>query len=547
MQYLKQIDDLVQELKDEIGESNDPIYNSHIYWAQKPFNITSKIIKKLTETSEIVFDPFMGSGVSVIESLRLKEPRKVIGNDINEFPDFFVKSLLNSYDLKKIRKMFTKFMDDIKEDLQKVYYTKCENCNKTKVADRFEFDFNNNNKILLKVKYKCRDCYGGNRKPSKIPDELDKELFNGQYKIKERFFEDLELIENSRISVSEGKRISELFTNRAIYVINSILEKINNYKNEDFKLFLRFIVASMLHLAKITDLRSNSQWLLWHPEKKCLEKNILNLFEKRGRLVFKALNKVCEENLNKINKVNNFKELEKNKKAYMLMSEPAQKINSNSIPSKTIDLIITDPPYVDQIPYSEYMQLYKAFLDTKFNFSDEIIISDSNQRTNKNEKSYFKLMKQVFVNMNRVLRNDKFLCMYFHDSNLRYWSKLIKIAKKSGFEYINQVHIYKNKKTMKNITNPKKSLQGDSIIFFIKKFDLQDRLFDMESKIKEESEKIIKQNEGVTTAQLYDNGLLKLLIDNDSLELLVDNKIDLVEIFEKYFLFKNGKWHIKNG
>jgi hypothetical protein len=114
------------------------------------------------------------------------------------------------------------------------------------------------------------------------------------------------------------------------------------------------------------------------------------------------------------------------------------------------------------------MQLYNGFLNKNFNLKDEIVISNSNQRK-KDENNYFNLIDNTFENLKLILKDEKYLCIFFHDNNLKYWSRLIGIANNHNFKFIDQVHIHKNKKTIKNISNPQKSLQGDSIIFLKKK------------------------------------------------------------------------------
>ena len=72
------------------------MYNTHLYWSQKSFNITDILIKNLSEPGEIIFDPFMGSGVTVLESIKNKNDRIAIGCDVNEMPIFIVETLLDS-------------------------------------------------------------------------------------------------------------------------------------------------------------------------------------------------------------------------------------------------------------------------------------------------------------------------------------------------------------------------------------------------------------------------------------------------------------------
>ena len=43
-----------------------------LYWSQKPYNITDKIIEMFSSDGSTIMDPFMGSGVTLLESLNKK-------------------------------------------------------------------------------------------------------------------------------------------------------------------------------------------------------------------------------------------------------------------------------------------------------------------------------------------------------------------------------------------------------------------------------------------------------------------------------------------
>lgn len=81
---------------------NNPIYNSHIYWSQKAYNVTDIIIQELSSEGDTVFDPFMGSGVTVIESVSDSAKRNAIGVDINEVPLFIVQTAIGHRDSKRL-------------------------------------------------------------------------------------------------------------------------------------------------------------------------------------------------------------------------------------------------------------------------------------------------------------------------------------------------------------------------------------------------------------------------------------------------------------
>jgi len=72
------IRELIGDIQSTMAETDSQM---HIYWAKKPFNITGLVIQKLSRPGDVVFDPFLGSGTTVVEALRAR--RKAVGIDLN--------------------------------------------------------------------------------------------------------------------------------------------------------------------------------------------------------------------------------------------------------------------------------------------------------------------------------------------------------------------------------------------------------------------------------------------------------------------------------
>src|SRR6266699_1029546 len=57
------------------------LYAFHKYWGKKPAEPTRYLIQHLCPKGGLVVDPFLGSGISALESVQLK--RRFVGMDIN--------------------------------------------------------------------------------------------------------------------------------------------------------------------------------------------------------------------------------------------------------------------------------------------------------------------------------------------------------------------------------------------------------------------------------------------------------------------------------
>jgi len=516
-----------RRIYDSKATNRNPIYNTHLYWSQKPYNICDILIESFSKEGDTVFDPFLGSGVTLLQAVSSTHNRKAIGCEINEAPLFIVKTLLASYDEKKYKKTLEVFLRETKK-LQKYYAVRCPYCNESAVITSVVFDkATRSAEIEIKdIKFRCV-C---SSKGTKTANAEDYHAMNVAHAVQN--ITDIALIPNSRIAVHENETISCIFTRRNFAVLDEVVGVINAL--EMYQDLFRYILMSVLHLCKITDKRSNSQWPLWIPKNDCVEKNIIDLLEKKAEKFTSAIGYMVEHY--------------KKKPEYKLLHKGSQSIEEMDIPSNSVDLIITDPPYLGQVLYSEYMQLYKPFLGLSFNLDDEIVVSNAPSR-DKGEAEYFELLDKVFGVCSSKLKEGAYFCLYFHDSNLEVWNKLISSLAKHNLRYISQAHIPKSN-TIKNIISPKKSLNGDCILFFVKDSGVvyndsaAETLNEIVLNIVQEAKHLLKQHKTLSTPELYDNGLMEVLIQNGWLPALAKKYKTLVEIFEKHLRWdsKISKW-----
>lgn len=536
------IDSLKNELTQITPSKNNPMYNSHMYWSQKSFNICDILINSLSNDGDVVFDPFLGSGVTTLEAIRSNLDRKAIGCDINDMPIFISKTLLSINNIDNLKNVLENFITRI-EPLNHYYTTQCPECGKIGLISKVIFDKPNRKESEIRIKtinYRC-SC---TKKLIKAASQEDTEKITFTKPLIN--ITDTALIFNSKIAVTENDDIKNIFTGRNITVLDDILTIISSYGYEH-QTILKYILMSILHLCKITDKHSNSQWPLWIPKTDCVEKNIIDIYIKKIRKFYDII-PFMRTHYSSSKLVKTFDELEPG--SCLLMQKGSQLITNSDIPNDSVDLIITDPPYLEQVLYSEYMQLYKPFLGLNYNLDDEIIVSSAPTR-NKDKDDYFKLLEEVFCMCSNKLKENHYLCLYFHDCNLNVWSKLINILEKNCFRFVSQVHIEKTV-TLKNIISPKKSLNGDSLLLFIKDSSpivhhASEDLSEIEHNIIRQSKYMLKSHSSMSTPELYDNGLMEVLIQNGWLYKLSEKYSSLVDIFEKHLSWNTSisKWELK--
>ena len=118
-------------------EINRPIYHVHKWWAQRLGTVFRAItIGALTPSgscvfenfyrpiripSSVVFDPFMGSGTTVGEAVKLGV--RAIGRDINPVAHFSVRNALGFHDRQEILSEFARIEADVCDSIQKNHRT----------------------------------------------------------------------------------------------------------------------------------------------------------------------------------------------------------------------------------------------------------------------------------------------------------------------------------------------------------------------------------------------------------------------------------------
>ena len=185
------------------------------------------------------------------------------------------------------------------------------------------------------------------------------------------------------------------------------------------------------------------------------------------------------------------------------------------IPSNSVDLVITDPPYYDNVQYAELSDFYYVWLHLglekyyscfKSPLSPKNLEIVKNLKIGKTDKDYQNGLKTVFAEVNRVLREEGLLIFTFHHKQLKAWSSLIESLLNNDF-YIIAVYPVRAEMETSTQIRGKKSIEYD-VIFVCKK-----RQKDLETIEWNTLVPLIKSSINQKFKSLTDNG--DLLSDED--------------------------------
>ncbi len=133
-----------------------------------------------------------------------------------------------------------------------------------------------------------------------------------------------------------------------------------------------------------------------------------------------------------------FEELKNTRKGALLNCGDSS--NLHFIEDKSVDAVISDPPYFDNIHYSElsnffyvWLKLFKpdkCFIEDHVPVENEAIVNGGMDKT---DEHYLDLMTSVFTECARVLKDNGLLAFTFHHSNPKAWWIILEAIRKSGF------------------------------------------------------------------------------------------------------------------
>ena len=568
-----------------VAESHPSYYRMHKYWARKPANIVNAYINHYTKEGDIVLDPFLGSGVTAIESLLLK--RKAIGFDINPMSKKITCSSISNFDKEELQTTFDFISSQIREKINSLFETEINGLKF--VASHFVWERYGScptckSKIYLFSsekdgrRYVCSNCkelvsinssmvlgdrmievwYYNNSgdKIIKKPNTKDLKRYkkiincNTNSALNNNF-----MFENKRILVNKSMKIEDLFTKRNLIAISMIKDQIDLIENKKIKTVFELVFSSSIaQSSKLIPYRNSLSsggpaWTVsgfWIP-KKHFEINAWNNFKNRFNSILKGKYDISQkECFSEIEEVLSWDELEgSNKSASLIMVKDSKNMKS-IIPSNSINYIFTDPPYGDNVPYLEYSAIWNSWFNDEVKFEDEIIISDSNERE-KGFEDYRYGLNKVFEECFRVLKPKSWISITFNNKNFEVWNALIKSIVLSGLTIKNAVYQIPAVIPAKAQLSKGGSSVGDIIInaqkissnkkINEKKLDLNK----FKSFIKKLSRKYILYRGGMATTDQINRSIVIKLIEK---KIYYFDKIDLNSILKEDLFFDKGFWKI---
>lgn len=131
-----------------------------------------------------------------------------------------------------------------------------------------------------------------------------------------------------------------------------------------------------------------------------------------------------------------------------------------NIPNNSIDYIFTDPPFGDNLNYSELNFLWEAWGKVFTNNGQEAII---NKSQHKGVIEYQTLMTDCFCENFRILKPGRWMTVEFHNSKNNVWNAIQEALMRAGFVIADVRTLDKQQGSFKQVTNTT-SVKQDLVI-----------------------------------------------------------------------------------
>jgi len=446
---------------------------------RKSIDVATRLIESLTIETDVIADPFIGSGSFALASS--KANRAIIGTELDNYTYGALKVLLENYNQTLFSELLAKVKEDCYESVMGLYATKC--CGVKNFIDKLHFDpetdeyYNPNphrdikdNKTII-ILENCPIC--GNK--TKVFEKVDEEQINNTNRLDTTRFPKHKLIENSRINITTptgADKYDRNYTNRAKFALLMIQDSINSVPKSIERDILEHCLVAALALSRISQYGSGTEYLYQVMRFQAQEKNVWEIFQDKCNSFIKFKKEFqyaqCTDLTDDKSKIQiyncDFKEL---------FQKPQY--------ANFFNLIYTDPPYTDQVAYLERSQMFRDWLSCFYDknlkltsdmLNKEIVVTNPPSRPNKQGyPQYYADIDTMFKIFYNCLKKDGVVAFTIKLAGNKYFTTLaefINLARKNGFEFALKFGIDKKDPTLRKQAAYNKTISKEMIVLFVK-------------------------------------------------------------------------------
>ena len=472
---------------------NDPIYNAHSYHTKVPHKAIMHYIEHYTEPGDVIFDGFCGSGMTGVAAQLLD--RRAILSDLSPAAAFIAYNYNTPVDAEEFARETARILDDVENECGWMYETLhtdgvtkgrinyvicsdvyiCPYCNNEyvfwnqaldetarKVLDEYDCP-NCKAKITKKISTRAVITFFDNVinqeicQAKQVPVLINYSVGKKRY---EKESDDFDIKLHEKITESlipywypanhtpagynteQPKRshgfthVHHFFTKRNLWVMAAYLAKTDAH-NRSMQMFL--LTAIRMLSSKNTKVQVN----------KYFQKGQFFSYV-TGTLYVPSLNiegNPISSMRNKLKTIVQAKQLQSQMENSIIATGS---MTNTLVMSNSIDYIFTDPPFGNNLMYSELNFFWESWLKVFTNNRTEAIMNDVQQ---KGLLEYKSLMTQCFQEMYRILKPNRWITVEFHNSSASVWNAIQEAMTRAGFVVAQVSVLDKQQGSFKQVTS----------------------------------------------------------------------------------------------
>lgn len=563
---------------------HDPYYMAHGYHTKVPYMAIMKYILHYTKPGDIVMDSFCGTGMTAVAAIQCGtdnyEIRSHVGNkntewgirraivsDISPIASFIASNYSMKIDIQKFYHIVSPILEQLQKDYGWMYETEyngkraqinytvwsdvyvCKNCSEEFVywdatvdsetgkmkknpvcphcganlsmkdiekAFVDEFDvYSGTIKKTVKQSQIMIKCQVGTRQYKKTPDSEDlqvarriRELSNDSWVPDNEIMMGDKSSEPLRIYIDKAYKI---YSDKNLYILSKVYEAFDGIDDKRYRNFAKFLFSSVYSRS--------------HRMNRYMPDYNRHVGPLAGTMYFPYFSA----------EINVFQLLEEKLKAMMALGdikENAMISNQSAtclknIPDSSIDYIFTDPPFGDNIMYSELNFINECWNKVLTNNNCEAIM---NKTQGKNLTDYQRLMTQSFKENFRVLKPGRWMTVEFHNSKNSVWNSIQEAINLAGF-IIADVRTLDKKKGTTNQLSYGYAVKQDLVISAYKPKESFEKNFMLNSGSEETAWDFVRQH-----------------LEQLPIVVVTNGKIEIISERQGYLLFdRMVAYHIMHG
>jgi DNA modification methylase len=443
---------------------NTYVYDAHTYHTKVPPEGIAKLVEHYTRPGQVVLDPFCGSGMTGVAAGNLG--RTALLSDLSPAAAFIATHLNSPISPDKYLKAVRTVLQEAADLEAKLYSTPCRHCGtltpmlymvwsygvvcpecqrefvlwdvarnerpsvrESKILSEFDCPhckahlkkrgLKRTKRYPVQVGYKC--CGRGLKEQTAPLCDYDRHVLaavesegipRGLWYPTDRLPEGI----NTRQPIAAGiERVDQAYTPRALYAMAWLWHLAKQWTDAEMSGKLLFTLTSLYQRVTLF-----SEFRFWGGSGNtanynvpfiCNEQNVFRTFNRKANTISWYFQSAPQRPRN-------------------VEVRKASACHLAHIRDKSVDYVFTDPPFGGNINYSEMNFLWESWLREHTDTHEEAII---NAVQGKGAREYRLLLTRAFCECRRVLKDEGWMTVIFHNSSSEVWAALQKAISDAGF------------------------------------------------------------------------------------------------------------------